>query len=293
MPRSWFGLEHAMPREALPAARAKPARQYWSSRRWLAYFRRNARTPVFPWARGTELQPTERALLAPSLQGFQQGEGQEGTHFFHCVRADAEQSGDWDYVEAHRLFMAEEQRHAADLARFLALVGIPTLQDQSWFSRAFCWCGSRGSLELTLLVIGMSEIMGQVYYTALRSATASELLRQICTQILRDEKSHVRFQCERLALLRRQLPVSQLVVRLGLDAFLFLGAAFACWLGHRRALRAGGRGWRRFWREAVHAFGRARPLMDPRHYTWEPEAALAQPDCDETPNFHLAGGKLE
>ncbi len=222
-----------------------------SSARWSRHFGVNgSRLLAVPWERGAELSDGERDLIAGSLAEFQQGEGQEGGHFFRCARHYAERTGDWGYVEAHRLFMAEEGRHARDLARFLDLAGVPLLTERSWLTRGFCWCGSRGGLETTLQIILMSEIMGQVYYAALRRATGSAVLRRLCTQILRDEQAHVRFQCERLALLRRGRGRIALALTHFLDLALFLAAVGCLWCGHRRVLRAGGFGFRAFWREA-------------------------------------------
>ena len=162
----------------------------WSSRRWCDYFhRQRAVLLAIPWEHGIDLSPMELAIVAPSLREFQQGEGLEGRHFFCCVRAYAEHSGDHDYAEAHRLFMAEEQRHAQDLAHFLTLAGIPLLTERSSFNFLFCWLGSRGGIELTLAIIAQVEVIAQVYYAALRRATGSELLRRLCTQILRDREA--------------------------------------------------------------------------------------------------------
>jgi hypothetical protein len=241
----------------------------WSSRRWCGYFRRQrGRLLPIPWRCGADLTRAERDLIAPSLQVFQQGEAQEGRHFYRCAEAHAAASGDADYAKAHRLFMDEETRHGHDLARFLALAGVPALSEQSLLARAFCWFGSRGGLEPTLLVILMSELIALVYYAALRRATGSFLLQRLCTQILRDEKQHVRFQCERLAILRRDRPDLLLDLTRALDVILFVGAGLACWCSHRRVLRAGGLGFIDFWRAAWRRFNTARRLKDPRGYRW-------------------------
>ena len=39
-----------------------------------------------------------------------------------------------------------------------------------------------------------------------------------------------------------------------LDRLLFAGAAFVCWHGHRRVLRAGGLGFFRYWKTAWQAY---------------------------------------
>jgi hypothetical protein len=219
---------------------------------------------AIPWESGAGLSNGEHAMVAASLPEFQQGEGLEGGHFFRAARRYAERTGDWDYVEAHRRFMEEEWRHARDLGRFLDLAGIPRLGPRSWLNRLFCWCGSRGGLEATLAIILNVEVIAQVYYTALRGATASAVLRRLCTQILRDEKAHVRFQAERLALLRRRRRGWLLALTQGVDAVLFAGAGLACWYGHRRVLRADGYGSVRFWREAYRKLRWAWSRKDPR-----------------------------
>jgi hypothetical protein len=246
----------------------KPANVPWPAWRWARYFRGHRLLPV-PWEWGAGLTPPELAAVGPSLREFHQGEGLEGGHFFCCVRAYAERTGDWDYVEAHRLFMAEEQRHARDLGRFLSLAGVPLLTEQSRLNRLFRWCGARGGLEATLAVIVMVEVIAQVYYAALRRATRSPVLRLICAQILRDEKAHVRFQAERLAVLRRNRRGWRLAGRHALDVVLFVGAVLACWCGHRRALRAGGLGLVGFWRAAWHKLRAACRQKDPRRYVWD------------------------
>src|SRR5262249_33117764 len=144
--------------------------------------------------------------------------------------------GDFDYVETHRQFMNEEKRHGRDLAHFLSLAGIPVLCESSWLARGVCWCGSRGGLGPTLLVILMSEVIALVYYAALRRATGSTVLRRLCVQILRDEKQHVRFQSERLAILRRGRSPLLLMLTHAFDALLFAGAVLVCWCGHGRVL---------------------------------------------------------
>ncbi len=148
------------------------------------------------------------------------------------------------------------------------------LAEPSWLARAFCWCGSRGGLEPTLLVILMSEVLALVYYAVVRRVTGSAVLRRLCAQILRDERQHVRFQAERLAILRRDRPGPLLILTHGLDALLFAGAALACWCGHQRALRAGGLDFGRYARAAWRQFRACRRQKDPRHYFAEDFGSL-------------------
>jgi hypothetical protein len=79
----------------------------------------------------------------------------------------------------------------------------------------------------------LSEAVGT---SKLRSA----LLRASCAQILADEVTHVRFQRERPAILfqrRCRFAFRLIMLRLRLG---FLAVMVFVWVGHRRALWAGG-----------------------------------------------------
>jgi hypothetical protein len=227
----------------------------WSPRRWCSYFQRQQTYRVrIPWERGAELTPEERDLLATSLPEFQQGEGLDGGAFDRSVERYGERTGDQEFIEAHRLFMAEENRHATDLAQFLRLADIPLLTKRSFLNRLFCWLGSRGSLETTLAIIFMVEVIAECYHRALKRVTGSMVLRRLCDQIVRDEKSHVRFQAERIAGLRHNRSGWRLRFHRCLDFVFFLGAGTVCWCGHHRVLRAGGCGLLRYWALAWQRF---------------------------------------
>ena len=122
-----------------------------------------------------------------------------------AAKAYAARMGDSEYVDAVRLLIGEEQRHARELAKFLHLAGIP-LAEITWADTAFRWLRKRAGIEVCVSVLLTAEIIAKVYYAALGKATASPVLRRICEQILQDEVEHVRFQSERLALLRAARP---------------------------------------------------------------------------------------
>jgi hypothetical protein len=256
-----------VPPPVRPSPGPRPRPQPWSSRRWCEYFHRQwHRLLVIPWRLGAGLTPAERDLIAPSLRVFQQGEAQEGGHLYRCATAHAQASGDIEYAEAYRLFMAEEKRHGRDLGRFLTLAGIPPLTEKSRLTRAFCWCGSRGGLEPTLLVILCSEALALVYYGALRRATGSPVVRRLCAQILRDEKRHVQFQAERLAFVRKRRLRPLLALSHVVDLLLFTAATLIVWLGHRSVLKAGGLGFWAYVRQARQIYRGLARLKNPRNY---------------------------
>jgi hypothetical protein len=191
---------------------------------WRELFEGNAKRPcAIPWERGADLDRHARSAVSRSIQEFQRGESSEGKHLYHYAERYANVTGDYDYLYALRLFIAEEHRHARDLARFLQLNGIPlirhTLAD-SVFRRLR---NLFRSLEVSIAVLVTAELFAQVYYAALRGATGSTVLRQLCERILEDEERHVQFQTWQLARLRaRRLVVVRHFVLLA-QRFLFVG----------------------------------------------------------------------
>jgi hypothetical protein len=108
----------------------------------------------------------------------------------------------------------------------------------------------------------MVEIIAECYYRALKHATGSTVLQRLCDQIVRDEKSHVRFQAERLAIMRRGRARWRLGLHCWIDVVFFLAAGLVCWCGHRRVLRAGGFGLFAYWSLAWQRFRVARSVMN-------------------------------
>ena len=237
---------------------------------WVAYFRANAAKdwPVL-WDNGAEVTAEELHAIARSLQAWQLGETSEGRHLRAAAARYAERVGDADYPEAIDLFIREEQRHGEMLGRFLDLAGPGRVQADwgDYLFRAARYCVT--DMETWTTPVIMVETLATVYYNAIRLATSSPILRTICTRILADEVPHVRFQCERLAELLRDRPRFAFRLTMGLQRLGFLAVVLLVWLGHRRALRAGGYGWRRYWRAAWDRMNASWRLMDPRRYLWD------------------------
>ncbi len=209
----------------------------------------------------------EREAIAASMQGFQLGESSEGRHLVDRARLWSSEHDDPDYLQAIRLFIAEEGRHARDLGRFMDAEGIPRIRNAASDS-AFRFLRRSAGLETSIAVLVTAEVVAQVYYAALREATASPVLRALCERILADEEAHVRFQAERLALLARGRGRVLTALRRATQRGLMLAALPVVWSVHRRAYRAGGYGFRRFSWETWQAFERALVLMSPGAYEW-------------------------
>jgi hypothetical protein len=257
--------EAAVPRWArVPApARVRTAAD------WVAYFRANLATcrPI-PWDRGAEVTTAELAAIARSLQAWQLGETSDGRHLRAAAARYAARAGEADYPAAVELFIREEQRHGELLGRFLDLAGVGR-RKADWgdgLFRAARYC--LPNMEAWTTPVVMVETLATVYYNAVRRATGSRVLRAVCAQLLADEMPHLRFQCERLAALLRHRSRPGYRLTLLAQRLAYLVVVVLVWLGHRRALRAGGYRWRRYWRAAWVRMNTAWRLMDPGRYAW-------------------------
>ena len=249
-----------------------------SSAEWVAYFEQNAAEQRdIPWESGAGVTPVELSVIAPSLRGWQLGETSDGSHLLAAARNYATAIGDPEFIDAVQLFIAEEQRHGSNLGRFLQLAGVE-LARKDWgdsLFRSVRYAIPR--MEIWATPVVMVETHAMVYYNALRRATQSPVLQAICKQILADEVPHIRFQCERLAILHRRRPRWLRAITIGCHRFMFAGITIAVWFGHKKALRAGGYGFGRFWKTVWGKMQSAWQRMNPEAYRWvdQPKTKLA------------------
>jgi hypothetical protein len=155
---------------------------------WVRYFRANRAEPCLPWDDGYRLSGAERAVVIGSIQQFQLGENAQGRRLLERAKAE-----DAEYLQALRLFIKEEQRHSELLCRFLSIQGARCLR-RHWVHAVFRRLRGWAGLELRMRVLATAEVLAIPYYTALRDATGSPLLRSICCRILAEEAEHLRFQ---------------------------------------------------------------------------------------------------
>lgn len=189
------------------------------------------------WDDPHQLTAAELRDVRASLQTFQRGESSEG----HFLYARAKRLGDPEYTAAMRLFIKEEQTHAAVLGRFLDQQGIPRLRGH-WLDNVFRGLRRVLSLEHTLRVLLTAEVVAAVYYRALFNATYSGLLQQICRRIMLDEEMHLNFQCFTLRHLSAGRGGPGTWLRRHAYRALMAGAALAAYAASRPTLRAGGYG---------------------------------------------------
>jgi rubrerythrin len=212
---------------------------------WLQYFRANAAEPCLPWDDGYRLSGAERVAVIESIQQFQLGENAQGRRLLR--RAEA---ADADFARVLRLFIKEEQRHSELLGRFLTAQGAPCLR-RHWVHAMFRRIRGLAGLELRLRVLATAELVAIPYYTALRDATGSPLLRSICCRILSEEAQHLRFQAFTFGRLgQRRSAFARRIARSAHRWFL-MATTLLVWIEHRPVFRAGGYSLRQVWRQSL------------------------------------------
>ena len=206
---------------------------------WLNHFEHHARHPrCVLHGLSDRLRPHERRLIAGSIATFQLGEQSEGGTLLRAAQRFAHRRRIPALVRIAKLFIREEQRHAALLRAFMENHDI-ALKRTDWTDRVFRLVRRLADLELYLYVLISAELIGIVYYRALEAATDCERLRVLCRGLVSDELAHVGFESQLLLALRvgRSAPV-QALMRLTHRVF-FAATASVVWLTHRSVLRKG------------------------------------------------------
>jgi hypothetical protein len=224
------------------------------SQLWCSHFQSNRPSPgEFPWNDSYALTAPERLAISQSIAEFQLGEGAQGRRLQQRGRRYAASIGDPHFSEALALFVKEEQRHSADLGRFMDAQGIPRFS-KHWVDSVFRRLRVLAGLELSLRVLVTAEIIAVPYYRALHDATASRLLQSISRRILQDETGHLKFQSSMLSRIAegRRPALSGLLWRL--HRLFLVGTSLLVWIDHGKVFRAAGYGFEDFALEALYEF---------------------------------------
>jgi hypothetical protein len=219
---------------------------------WLRYFRANSAEPGMPWDDGYRLSGAERTVVIDSIQQFQLGENAQGRRLLERA-----QTLNAQYAGALRLFIQEEQRHSYFLGRFLALQGEGCLS-RHWVHALFRRLRGFAGLELRMRVLATAEVLAIPYYTALREATGSRLLRSICTRILEEESQHLRFQAFTFGRLASRRPAFLRGLVRDAHRWFLMATTLLVWMQHGQVFRAGGYSLGRLW---AHARAASEPLL--------------------------------
>ncbi|MGB6429224.1 MAG: ferritin-like domain-containing protein [Candidatus Acidiferrales bacterium] len=224
------------------------------SKKWIARFSLRSMTALYvsPLA-AAQLTAKEIAAITRSIQQFQLGEGSKGQRLLDRGKKYGSEVSDPFFVGALDLFIKEEQQHSRYLEAFMQSHGIPIV-GRHWVDSIFRKLRGLAGLELSLAVLVTAEIIAMPYYRALRDATGSPTLKNICRRILEDEATHLKYQASMLARLaaKRHRVIDRAIG--ALRRLFLLGTTVVVWFGHRAVFQAAGYGFRRFRDEAFFEF---------------------------------------
>lgn len=207
---------------------------------WSQHFQENlTHMNQIPWSSEIEISSQDKEAISKSIATFQLGENSEGNSFRRAGKAYAEESGDFEYLNALDMFIKEENRHSDVLARFMKSQGIPRLE-REWTDDTFRYLRKIAGLNICISVLLSAEIIAAVFYRALGRATKSPVLNAICDQILIDEAHHLIFQAGTLAKQRRKWSIIRRWFSSQLQNVLMIVTIVVVWWEHRRVYRAGG-----------------------------------------------------
>lgn len=210
-----------------------------NTQKWIHHFETNTRLnrdlqlPSEPCS----LPEAIRIPLAKSLATFQLGESGGGTRLRRYTRCIASLENLKGYRRAVDLFVAEEQSHAALLARTVTHLRGTLLQKQ-WTNSVFRWMRDLVNLEFNIQVLLTAELIAEVYFGLLSLRCGDSVVQTVAKKLLRDEMSHLSFQRDFLfERLKTLTPAMQRLWRWQFQ-FIHLGTALVVSWDHRDCLRA-------------------------------------------------------
>jgi hypothetical protein len=230
------------------------AREASEFSRWIDHFEQNATVhtrvdAAIDFDAGCRLSDAVNRPLIASVRRFQLGESGDGEQLLR----KAARAGDPEYLSAARLFIAEEQQHAALLLRLLGYLGGEPMS-RHWSDAIFVRLRRLMGLRTELMVLTVAEVVALSYYGGLAAAGPDSVVRTVAARIVDDEHAHVRFQKQRL---RAGFADSRVPVRLlafGLWWLTAVGATVVVAVDHGRLLDAIGYRRTRFIRDVLADF---------------------------------------
>lgn len=225
-----------------------------TSKEWIEHFRMNAKIQRVNWKQSPQITPTEIEKILPSLQAWQLGETSDGRHLIQASFKYSNKIRDYDYIEAVKLFIAEEQKHGNNLGYYLDTIKKPRIK-KNWGDSMFRKIRYYNSnMEIWTVAVITVESAAQIFYQCLKDASRCKLLKEICTDILIDEAFHIDFQTERLEMIfNTKSFLSRLFSKIMYPVFFFI-TSLVIWIAHHKAFKAGGTNFNRYRRRMKYKY---------------------------------------
>lgn len=221
---------------------------------WITHYKNNSTQKRVDWSIKPNITKSEKENILYSLKAWQLGETSDGSHLLAATKKYANKYANDDYVEAIKLFIKEEQKHGKNLGLYIDSIGEQRTK-KDWGDSLFRKLRYfNTSMELWTITVIIVESAAQVFYQALHDATNCKLLKSICNDILIDEAHHIKFQNERLFTIFYKKGFYQKAFAVTWYCILFFGTIHAVWIGHKKALKAGGVNKKEFMRQMYYKF---------------------------------------
>jgi hypothetical protein len=217
-----------------------------TSKKWIEHFKKNVLQERVDWNLKPAISDHELSSVLSSLQAWQLGETSDGAHLIHASTLYAYKIGDSAYIDAVKLFIAEEQKHGGNLGRYLDAISKPRIK-ADWGDTLFRKIRYfNTNMEIWTLAVITVESAAQIFYQCLKDATGCMLLKQICTDILIDEAYHIDFQTERMDIIfKNKSSLSRSISRIIYPVF-FFATTLVVWFAHQKLFKAGGIDFRKY-----------------------------------------------
>lgn len=202
---------------------------------WRSYFESNLHRAdaVVPETLAAIPEPL-RAELVTSLRIFQAGETGEGRIVAEAARQPGSRH-DADFVEALRLYVAEEGRHARELGRLVrALGGEPSHTHPS--AERFRTVRRLIGFRTKMMVLAGAEVVGGVFYDLLARRAGCTALSRVLRVIVHEERAHLVFQRDYFAAIASG-PATRAAYHAALRSVVMLELGYFT-VEHRSLLRA-------------------------------------------------------
>jgi len=204
---------------------------------------------AIPFEAVCHIPPALRQSLIRSVQRFQLGESGDGGQLLRKAASD----GDSHYLDAVKLFVAEEQQHAALLMRVLTYLGGEPIPHH-WTDAVFVRLRRTLGLKTELMVLMVAEVIALHYYGMLACSGADPVVGAVAGRILADEQVHVGFHRTRLRHGFARASAAQRGLCWVLWTLITLGTATVVAIDHGRLLNALGYRRLRFVGDVMNTF---------------------------------------
>ncbi len=235
------------------------------SKFWEMHFIQNATKQRIDWEIKAALTSDGKEALLYSIKAWQLGETSEGKHLLAAATRYANKTNDHHYIEPVKLFIKEEQKHGANLGKYIDMLGEQRTK-KDWGDTLFRKIRYfNKSMELWTITVIIVESAAQVFYEALQNASDCKLLKSICNDILLDESHHIKFQNERMYIIFNNKRFYNKAISLVLYSCLFFGTIHAVWYAHKKAFIKGGVNKKEFMRRMYHKFFKSMQFLHANH----------------------------